>query len=54
MGLKCGASENLETRDTADNFTVLLGTETEKRNSGNPKRKMAIVRMRFVSDITKK
>jgi len=48
MGLKCGASENLGTRDTADSFTALRGTETEKRNNGNPKQEMAIIRMRFV------
>jgi hypothetical protein len=54
VGLKCGASENLETRDTADSFTALRGTETEKRNKGNPNREMAIIRMRFVSDMMKK
>lgn len=54
MGSKCGASENLETKDTSDNFTALRGRETEKRNNGNPKREVAIIRMIFVSDMMKK
>jgi hypothetical protein len=54
MGLKSGPSENLETRDTAYNFTALRGIETEKRNNGNLKREMAIILMGFVSDVIKK
>jgi hypothetical protein len=54
MGFKSGPSENLETRDTADNFRALRGTGTEKRNNGNLKREMAIILMRFVSDVMKK
>jgi len=54
MGFKSGPSENLEARDTADNFTALRGTETEKRNSGNLIREMAKILMGFVSDVMKK
>jgi len=43
MGLKCGVSENLETRDTAQNFAAFRVKGTEKRNNGNPKREMAII-----------
>jgi hypothetical protein len=51
MELKCGVSKNLETRDTAENFTALRVTQTEKRNNGNPKGEMTIIQMRFVWDV---